>query len=152
MCLQYFRELIIWNMMRRAVRWPLKVQSGLNKLNLASFKPRPSNFRIQYSSLVNRSLGYSFQDHIHAKMLSPVNIDCRQFSSRSDTGSDNRNFFADKSPYEVLGVSKSSTEKEIKLAYFKMAKKHHPDVNPTDKEGAKQRFMIVSAAYVISED
>jgi curved DNA-binding protein len=33
--------------------------------------------------------------------------------------------------YKILGVDKSASEKEIKSAYRKMARKHHPDLNPT---------------------
>ncbi len=86
----------------------------------------------------------SFQNRIVVKTV-------RFFSSRSNNAN-NLDFFANKSPYEVLEVPKSATDKEIKVAYFKMAKKYHPDVNPTDTEGAKQRFMIVSAAYELLKD
>ena len=50
--------------------------------------------------------------------------------------------------YEVLGVKKSATEKEIKSAYRKLAKKYHPDTNPGDKN-AEQRFKEVTEAYNI---
>lgn len=55
------------------------------------------------------------------------------------------------SPYELLGVSKSATEHEIKMAYFKQAKISHPDLNPNDPR-AKDRFQRVAAAYELLKD
>lgn len=55
------------------------------------------------------------------------------------------------SPYEVLGVSKSATQKDIQSAYRKLAKKLHPDLNPGDK-AAEDRFKSVSAAYALLGD
>ena len=53
--------------------------------------------------------------------------------------------------YEVLGVSKTATEDEIKKAYRQTAKKYHPDMNPGDKE-AEAKFKEASEAYAILSD
>src|SRR5215831_20914357 len=53
--------------------------------------------------------------------------------------------------YATLGVAKTATEKEIKQAYRKLARKHHPDVNPGNK-GAEDKFKEVAAAYEVLSD
>lgn len=53
--------------------------------------------------------------------------------------------------YEVLGVSRSASEDEIKKAYRKLALKHHPDRNPGDK-AAEERFKEASEAYQMLSD
>ena len=53
--------------------------------------------------------------------------------------------------YEILGVSKSSTEEEIKKAYRKVAMQFHPDRNPGDK-GAEDKFKEAAEAYEILND
>jgi len=50
--------------------------------------------------------------------------------------------------YEILGVSKSSTEEEIKKAYRKMAIKYHPDKNPDSKE-SEEKFKEAAEAYEV---
>jgi molecular chaperone DnaJ len=55
--------------------------------------------------------------------------------------------------YEVLGVEKGASSDEIKKAYRRMAKQHHPDVNTGDKEAAAEKFKEASEAYsVLSDD
>jgi molecular chaperone DnaJ len=56
-----------------------------------------------------------------------------------------------KNPYEVLGVSKSAGESDIKSAYRKLVMKYHPDKNPGDK-AAEQNFKDVNNAYEILKD
>jgi DnaJ-class molecular chaperone len=53
--------------------------------------------------------------------------------------------------YSTLGVAKTATDKEIKQAYRKLARKHHPDVNPGDKS-AEARFKELNEAYEVLGD
>jgi curved DNA-binding protein len=54
--------------------------------------------------------------------------------------------------YETLGVKKDSSADEIRKAYRKLARKHHPDVNP-DNRAAEDKFKAISTAYeVLSDD
>ena len=43
-----------------------------------------------------------------------------------------------KSYYDILGVSKTATEDEIKQAYRKLARQYHPDLHPDDKDAAEK--------------
>src|SRR5579859_4752234 len=54
-------------------------------------------------------------------------------------------------PYKTLGVSKTASADEIKKAYRKLAKQHHPDLNPGSVEAAS-RFKDISSAYDLLSD
>uniref|UniRef100_A0AAY4BGX1 DnaJ homolog subfamily A member 3, mitochondrial n=1 Tax=Denticeps clupeoides TaxID=299321 RepID=A0AAY4BGX1_9TELE len=53
--------------------------------------------------------------------------------------------------YQVLGVPRSATQKEIKKAYYQMAKKYHPDTNKDDPQ-AKEKFAQLAEAYEVLSD
>jgi DnaJ-class molecular chaperone len=53
--------------------------------------------------------------------------------------------------YTTLGVSKTATDKEIKQAFRKLARKYHPDVNPGDKQ-AEARFKEINEAHEVLSD
>jgi molecular chaperone DnaJ len=53
--------------------------------------------------------------------------------------------------YSVLGVDRSADAAEIKKAYRKLARKHHPDVNPDNPE-AEKRFKEIQEAYAVLSD
>jgi len=53
--------------------------------------------------------------------------------------------------YQTLGLSKTATAKEIKSTYRKLARKHHPDVNPGDK-AAEAKFKEINEAYEVLGD
>ncbi len=53
--------------------------------------------------------------------------------------------------YKILGVDRNADEKEIKRAYRRLARKHHPDVNPGDK-AAEAQFKEINEAYEVLGD
>jgi hypothetical protein len=56
-----------------------------------------------------------------------------------------KNYMAEKDYYSLLGVNRKASEKEIKQAFRRLARKHHPDVNPSDK-AAENKFKEISQA------
>jgi curved DNA-binding protein len=53
--------------------------------------------------------------------------------------------------YKILGIDKNATQEEIKKAYRKLARKHHPDLNPNDKN-AKSNFQQINEANEVLSD
>src|SRR6187200_1149266 len=53
--------------------------------------------------------------------------------------------------YEVLGVTKTATDAEIKRAYRQLAVQHHPDKNPDDPH-AEEKFKEAAEAYAVLSD
>jgi molecular chaperone DnaJ len=70
---------------------------------------------------------------------------------RDSDGSSGRAAGKDRDLYAVLGVPRDATADQIKKAYRKLARKHHPDVNPGDK-AAEEEFKDVSRAYDVLGD
>src|SRR6195952_4926036 len=53
--------------------------------------------------------------------------------------------------YQTLGVTKTATDKDIKNAYRKLARKYHPDLNPNDA-GANKKFQQLNEANEVLSD
>jgi len=53
--------------------------------------------------------------------------------------------------YDILGTTKTASEKEIRQAYRKLARQYHPDVNPGDKSG-EEKFKEINQAYEVLSD
>ena len=58
---------------------------------------------------------------------------------------------AGKDYYNLLGLKRDATEQQIKSAYRRLARKHHPDVNPGDKS-AEAKFKEINAAHEVLSD
>ena len=56
---------------------------------------------------------------------------------------------AKKDYYDILGVSKSASDDELKKAYRKLAKEWHPDANPDKRKEAESKFKEINEAYEV---
>ena len=55
--------------------------------------------------------------------------------------------------YKILGVERNATEKDVRNAYRKLARKHHPDLQPPEKkEEAEKEFKMINEAYEVLKD
>ncbi len=54
--------------------------------------------------------------------------------------------------YTILGVAREASKDEIKRAYRRLAKKHHPDLNKDNQKEAEEKFKEVSEAYEVLSD
>ena len=54
--------------------------------------------------------------------------------------------------YEVLGIPRTATPDDVKSAYRRLARQHHPDVNQANPKAAEERFKEISEAYEVLAD
>jgi molecular chaperone DnaJ len=54
-------------------------------------------------------------------------------------------------PYQVLGVGRNASDEELKTAFRRLAREHHPDRNPNDPD-AQRRFTEINGAYQVLSD
>src|SRR5439155_5842571 len=71
--------------------------------------------------------------------------------SGSSTAADARAMAKERDLYAILGLERTASADEIKKAYRRLARKHHPDVNPGDKQ-AEERFKEISVAHDVLTD
>ncbi|CAF3778370.1 unnamed protein product, partial [Rotaria sordida] len=103
-------------------------------------------------SSLGTSFNYTIQTHLSnssnvTTLKSPTvfsNLHIRSFHTSSKRNK--------KDYYEVLGVSKTATLKEIKKAYYTLAKQYHPDTTEKKDATTSKRFQEVSEAYEVLSD
>ena len=131
----------------------MKGNFGLLSTPHVGVREAVNNFKsLNQGKLISESFQYKEWYILGKKSISL--LPSQQYSSLSTRarGKDPEAWGRGKTPYEILDVSTSASQKEIKIAYFRAAKKHHPDVNPDDEAGARVRFQYVSAAYELLSD
>jgi len=116
-------------------------RSRMNKLNTRLIQSRPiSALSVPIGSQVNSSESGIGRNPANAG-LSPGNL---LFYRAYSSAQYNMN------PYAVLGVDSNASSSDIKKAYYKLAKKYHPDVS--GDRASREQFIKISAAYEILSD
>ncbi|XP_016839471.1 protein tumorous imaginal discs, mitochondrial isoform X2 [Nasonia vitripennis] len=116
-----------------------KPQNGQNQAS-----PRCSDCRRHYATGPMPVDSWSGSFKVHKYTAAGSLQSHRKFHLTSET-------LAKKSYYEVLGISRNSSAKDIKKAYYQLAKKYHPDTNKDDPNASK-KFQEVSEAYEVLSD
>ncbi|KAJ6232944.1 chaperone protein DNAj [Anaeramoeba flamelloides] len=93
-----------------------------------------------------KHLGY-YKSPTFSKYVSGYQQPKRFFGSTNNNYSEATNQ-VEEDYYQILGVNPKATQEEIKSAYYKLAKKYHPDVNQNDSEAGK-KFSGISTAYEV---
>lgn len=133
-----------------------------NKVN--AFSSFNNSFRIHHGQQQEQKISIrSRQNHISTRSLftlSSSSTGVLNYKSKIESTSTSRNIrnqqarlFSSTTEdfYKVLGVSKNANKGEIKKAYFKLAKKYHPDTNRGDANASDQ-FKRATAAYEVLSD
>ncbi|XP_062610317.1 protein tumorous imaginal discs, mitochondrial-like isoform X1 [Saccostrea cucullata] len=125
-------------------RWPLK------KLSFSENNSKLLNISVENVGTFSVCASSSFSKLHQSQDKSRVSVPKSTFLERKTFHTSSLNFKEDY--YKILGIPRTADQKEIKKAYYKLAKKYHPDVNKDNKEAAK-KFQEVAEAYeVLSDD
>lgn len=84
-------------------------------------------------------------DYIHMYVLFSV-LESSQYRLFHKSSPSNA---AKKDYYQILGIARNSSSKDIKKAYYQLAKQYHPDTNKNDADSSK-KFQEVSEAYEVN--
>jgi len=101
--------------------------------------------RRNYSSVLGRRSSHSIRGLGGVTPTNSINNRNNKPAARAFSSSSKKDFYA------VLGVGKSADKAEVKKAYFKLAKQHHPDKNKDDKTAA-DKFKEATEAYEVLSD